>query len=146
MKLTNRLDPHVEYVFRHIPTAVPSEVRNFLSGYGVALDLKKMDYLALDDRNANAEGKSFTGTSHNSEMNSIIGGSRSTFKSDTEQEEQPVDPILSLIFSHPENTSAPDSSVALTTEEFASKSTSHNPKIGSLNFDLLQTLEHKLPK
>ncbi len=57
MKLTNRLDPHVEYVFRHIPPAVPSEARNFLSGYGVALDLKKMDYLALDDRNSNAEGE-----------------------------------------------------------------------------------------
>ncbi|KJA25590.1 glycosyltransferase family 24 protein [Hypholoma sublateritium FD-334 SS-4] len=102
MKLTNRLDPHVEYVFRHVPPAAPSEARNFLSGYGVALDLKKMDYLALDDRNTNTEG-----------------GSRSTSKSDSEQEEEPVDPVLSLIFSHPENTSAPDASVPLTAEEFA---------------------------
>jgi hypothetical protein len=45
---------------RHIP---PSDrglsERNILSGYGVSLDLKKMDYLALDDRyshGGNVEG------------------------------------------------------------------------------------------
>ncbi|OSX61274.1 glycosyltransferase family 24 protein [Postia placenta MAD-698-R-SB12] len=43
--------PHVEYVFRPIPSGNrdPAE-RVYLSGYGVALDMKKMDYLALDDR------------------------------------------------------------------------------------------------
>jgi len=51
MKLVNKLDPHVEYVFRHIPPSEPSASPNFLSAYGVSLDLKKMDYLALDDRN-----------------------------------------------------------------------------------------------
>lgn len=57
LKLTNRLDPHVEYVFRHIPPTAESEGKNYLSGYGVGLDLKKMDYLALDDRNTNSAGK-----------------------------------------------------------------------------------------
>ena len=43
--------PHVEYVFRHIPPPSHNESeRNYLSGYGVALDLKKMEYLAVDDR------------------------------------------------------------------------------------------------
>ena len=51
--LTNRLDPHIEYVFRHIPSQ--AKTRNYLSGYGVALDLKKMDYLALDDRNSHSK-------------------------------------------------------------------------------------------
>ena len=54
--LVNKPDAHVEYVFRHIPPSTPGE-KNYLSGYGVALDLKKMDYLALDDRNLNAAGK-----------------------------------------------------------------------------------------
>lgn len=55
-RLVNKPDPHVQYVFRHIPPSTPGE-KNYLSGYGVALDLKKMDYLALDDRNLNAAGK-----------------------------------------------------------------------------------------
>ncbi|KAI8974783.1 glycosyltransferase family 24 protein [Trametes punicea] len=44
-------NPHVSYIFRPIPPADrdPS-ARTYLSGYGVALDLKKMDYLAVDDR------------------------------------------------------------------------------------------------
>ncbi|PPQ84201.1 hypothetical protein CVT26_012844 [Gymnopilus dilepis] len=52
LKLTNRPDSHVEYVFRHIPPPSASEnkEKNYLSGYGVALDLKKTDYLAVDDR------------------------------------------------------------------------------------------------
>jgi len=55
--LVNKPDTHVEYVFRHIPPSTPSGAKNYLSGYGVALDLKKMDYLALDDRNLNNAGK-----------------------------------------------------------------------------------------
>jgi len=54
--LVNKPDPHVEYVFRHIPPSTIGE-KSYLSGYGVGLDLKKMDYLALDDRNLNAAGK-----------------------------------------------------------------------------------------
>ncbi|KAJ7078310.1 glycosyltransferase family 24 protein [Mycena belliarum] len=51
--LASKPSPSVEYVFRHVPAATDTDARNFLSGYGVSLDLKKMDYLALDDRNAN---------------------------------------------------------------------------------------------
>ena len=43
--------PHVTYIFRPIPPAARDPaIRTHLSGYGVALDLKKMDYLAVDDR------------------------------------------------------------------------------------------------
>ncbi|KAF9478976.1 hypothetical protein BDN70DRAFT_807681 [Pholiota conissans] len=100
LEITTRLDPHVEFVFRHIPPDSSSDSKNYLSGYGVALDLKKMDYLALDDRNAN------TGGAVNSDA-----------KSQNESEEQRIDPVVSLLFAHPENSSAPDSSVSLTTEE-----------------------------
>ncbi len=54
----------VQYVLRHLPPAGFPDVESedvFLSGYGVALDLKKMDYLALDDRR---QGNSFYDTSH----------------------------------------------------------------------------------
>ncbi|KAJ1311851.1 hypothetical protein OPQ81_010312 [Rhizoctonia solani] len=48
------------YVLRYSPpknTIIEGEhSRNTLSGYGVALDLKKMDYLALDDRGLRGKG------------------------------------------------------------------------------------------
>ncbi len=50
----------IEYVLRYIPPKQADDApRSFLSGYGVALDLKKMDYLAVDDRNMNGGGLSF---------------------------------------------------------------------------------------
>ncbi|EKM57416.1 glycosyltransferase family 24 protein [Phanerochaete carnosa HHB-10118-sp] len=44
--------PHIQYILRHIPPTghASDRERAYLSGYGVALDLKKMDYLAMDDR------------------------------------------------------------------------------------------------
>ncbi|KAI0628063.1 glycosyltransferase family 24 protein [Trametes polyzona] len=43
--------PRISYVFRPVPPANrDAAVRTHLSGYGVALDLKKMDYLSVDDR------------------------------------------------------------------------------------------------
>ncbi len=43
--------PQLTYVFRPIPPAGRDpDSRTYLSGYGVALDLKKTDYLAVDDR------------------------------------------------------------------------------------------------
>ncbi|KAI0676218.1 glycosyltransferase family 24 protein [Trametes maxima] len=51
--------PHLTYVFRPVPPADRNaEVRTHLSGYGVALDLKKMDYLAVDDRLQRGSGGS----------------------------------------------------------------------------------------
>ncbi|THH06125.1 hypothetical protein EW145_g4303 [Phellinidium pouzarii] len=52
-KLANAPEPHVEYVFRHVPLdGQATRRKNYLSGYGVALDLKKTDYLAVDDRHS----------------------------------------------------------------------------------------------
>ena len=56
LKIVNKPDPKVEYVFRHIPPTARSNGRSYLSGYGVALDIKKMDYLALDDRHSSSGG------------------------------------------------------------------------------------------
>lgn len=51
--------PRVAYVFRTVPPADRDPaVRTHLSGYGVALDLKKMDYLAVDDRLQGGSGSS----------------------------------------------------------------------------------------
>ncbi|KAF9530297.1 UDP-glucose:glycoprotein glucosyltransferase-domain-containing protein [Crepidotus variabilis] len=97
LKLTNRLDTHVEYVFRHVPPKTASSSRNTLSGYGVSLDLKKTDYLAVDDRNQG------TGNS----------------KSSQEDQGEHVDPVLPLILAHSENTTALDATTPLTSEELA---------------------------
>ncbi|KAH7886870.1 glycosyltransferase family 24 protein [Phlebopus sp. FC_14] len=54
------LEPKVEYVFRWAKGTNQrdeGELSSYLSGYGVALDLKKMDYLVLDDRNQPGNGQ-----------------------------------------------------------------------------------------
>lgn len=45
----NLSTPQLEYVFRPMRSNTIKQDHD-LTGYGVALDLKKMDYLALDDR------------------------------------------------------------------------------------------------
>lgn len=51
--------PRVAYVFRPVPPADRDlAIRTHLTGYGVALDLKKMDYLAVDDRLQGGNGGS----------------------------------------------------------------------------------------
>lgn len=51
MRLSSAPSPRVEYVLRPIPPPNRDQKeKTYLSGYGVAMDLKKMDYLALDDR------------------------------------------------------------------------------------------------
>jgi len=49
----------VEYVFRYIPPRREEKtlMKSYLTGYGVALDLKKTDYLVLDDRHSGGSGK-----------------------------------------------------------------------------------------
>jgi len=57
MESAAKLPPKIQYVFRHVPPPKLTEglpKREYLSGYGVGLDLKKMDYLALDDRRTSA--------------------------------------------------------------------------------------------
>ncbi|KAH7929980.1 glycosyltransferase family 24 protein [Leucogyrophana mollusca] len=47
------LEPKTEYILRWAGGSTASqqgELTSYLTGYGVALDLKKMDYLAVDDR------------------------------------------------------------------------------------------------
>ncbi|TFK19735.1 hypothetical protein FA15DRAFT_759842 [Coprinopsis marcescibilis] len=97
--LASQDDPRVEYVLRHIPPPHRENGRRTnLSGYGVSLDLKKMDYLALDDR--------------------FSGGKRQQSTKDDELEgEELLDPVQALIETFPLDDSAPDASVALTKEE-----------------------------
>ncbi|KAG6876468.1 hypothetical protein C0992_012845 [Termitomyces sp. T32_za158] len=93
----DKRNPHVEYVLRYVPPKRDQRVRNYLSGYGVALNLKKTDYLAIDDRNtrSGANGRDAV------EQETIV----------TE------DPIISLLQSHPENVTAPSTKTTLTEEE-----------------------------
>ncbi|KAH7345399.1 UDP-glucose:glycoprotein glucosyltransferase-domain-containing protein [Rhizoctonia solani] len=53
-------NPGFCYALRYVPpkdaVIAGEHSRNTLSGYGVALDLKKMDYLALDDRGLRGKG------------------------------------------------------------------------------------------
>jgi len=50
LRLSSGTSPMVQYVLRPIPPKGSANEKTYLSGYGVTLDLKKMDYLALDDR------------------------------------------------------------------------------------------------
>ena len=75
--------PHLTYVFRPIPPApVDPAERTYLSGYGVALDLKKMDYLAVDDRLQ-------------------PGGAHHEEDSGTAVQDEEVDPIVTLLQQYP---------------------------------------------
>ncbi|KAF9648458.1 glycosyltransferase family 24 protein [Thelephora ganbajun] len=50
-QLATSKSPRIEYVLRYVtPKERDSEKKATLSGYGIALDLKRTDYLALDDR------------------------------------------------------------------------------------------------
>ncbi|KAF9461692.1 glycosyltransferase family 24 protein, partial [Collybia nuda] len=99
LSLAKKPVPEIEYVFRHIPPQTrDNTVRNHLSGYGVALDLKKTDYLAIDDRN----------------------GHKVTKEDDAREDEDlesDIDPILELIHSHPENATAPSAKTPLSEGE-----------------------------
>ncbi|KAG6885729.1 hypothetical protein C0993_010556 [Termitomyces sp. T159_Od127] len=124
LSLADKPDPHVEYVLRYVPPKRDQRVRNYLSGYGVSLNLKKTDYLAIDDRTQSR----FSGAN-----------GRGT----VEQEETLVtkDPILALIQNHPENITAPSAKTPLTVEECLNLS----PKAIQLIADSstpMQTLKH----
>ncbi|KAH8825012.1 UDP-glucose:glycoprotein glucosyltransferase-domain-containing protein [Flagelloscypha sp. PMI_526] len=91
--------PYVEYIVRPTPPRhTEDSPRNYLSGYGVSLDLKKTDYLAVDDRNTRQE---------------VLNKN-----SNAEQQDEPlVDVVLDLLETFPINEEAPDASVPLTPEE-----------------------------
>ncbi|KAI9428853.1 UDP-glucose:glycoprotein glucosyltransferase-domain-containing protein [Lactarius indigo] len=50
LRLSSGPTPRVKYILRPVPLDGVVRERSYLSGYGVTLDLKKMDYLALNDR------------------------------------------------------------------------------------------------
>jgi len=55
-RLATSAPPRIEYVLRYVtPKGRDFEKKAILSGYGVVLDLKKTDYLALDDRHLGKE-------------------------------------------------------------------------------------------
>ncbi|KAI0715904.1 glycosyltransferase family 24 protein [Cerioporus squamosus] len=89
--------PHLTYVFRPIPAADRDPaVRTYLSGYGVALDLKKTDYLAVDDR--------------------LQGGAGAADDSTAAAQAEEVDPIVTLLQQYPVDDSV-DVTLPLTEHE-----------------------------
>ncbi|EKM75357.1 hypothetical protein AGABI1DRAFT_46617 [Agaricus bisporus var. burnettii JB137-S8] len=92
----NKPEPRIQYVLRHVPPQGPRSKLNYLSGYGVSLDLKKMDYLAIDDR-------------YSSEKHSQV---------DDKDSSRNMDDVFSLIQAHPENETLIDAKATLTEEEF----------------------------
>ncbi|TFK82573.1 glycosyltransferase family 24 protein [Polyporus arcularius HHB13444] len=89
--------PHLMYVFRPIPSAHRDPaVKTYLSGYGVALDLKKTDYLAVDDR--------------------LQGGAGTADDSNAAVQTEEVDPIVTLLQQYPVDESV-DVTLPLTEEE-----------------------------
>lgn len=122
LKIVNKPDPQVEYVFRHIPPTARSNGRSYLSGYGVALDIKKMDYLALDDRHSSSGGRTLIIISSYAISDIFLIETATTgSESVVRGQEQQEDPVLPLILSHPENNTAPDASVPLSPEEISGK-------------------------
>lgn len=101
-QLAKREDHPIKYVYRHLPP-LSSESPNpaYLTGYGVGLDLKKMDYLALDDRRTRGAA-------------SNKAGNAQKVMSDQEEVTPEEDPILSLL---PEATTPVDLGKPLTNEE-----------------------------
>ena len=97
-----RTAPSITYVFRPIPSVTRDPThRAYLSGYGVALDLKKMDYLAVDDR--------------------LQAGSAKQDSSKGTVQTEEVDPIVALLQQYPMDESV-DVTLPLTDEELLGKS------------------------
>ena len=89
--------PHVTYVFRLIPPVENSnQQRTYLAGYGVALDLKKTDYLAVDDR-----------------LKGGLGNEEATGDAVNAEE---IDPVVALLQQYPVDESV-DVTLPLTEEE-----------------------------
>ncbi|THH10819.1 hypothetical protein EW146_g8252 [Bondarzewia mesenterica] len=102
MRMSSSPAPKIEYIFRPIPPTSRGNARTSLSGYGVTLDLKKMDYLALDDRHTSAGGSS----AEDDELSENL-----------ESAAEP-DPVISLLNQHPLKT-AHEASEPLTEDELA---------------------------
>jgi UDP-glucose:glycoprotein glucosyltransferase len=111
-------------VLRYIPpvtrtrpsdTTIGSVGGNYLSGYGVALDMKKMDYLAVDDRHASSTGSYHPNESRLTRIYLFILTATKAGKGANVDEDS--DPIIKLIFSFPENPNAPALHTPLSEDE-----------------------------
>ncbi|KAF8587209.1 glycosyltransferase family 24 protein [Ramaria rubella] len=79
--LSKENPPRLQYIYRHIPPNDEGAGPSHLSGYGVTLDLKKMDYLALDDRRhsrrsvhtTSTNNKSSNGEQDSGEVTDLLG-------------------------------------------------------------------------
>ncbi|KAI0266194.1 UDP-glucose:glycoprotein glucosyltransferase-domain-containing protein [Gloeopeniophorella convolvens] len=102
LRLSIKPVPGVQYIFRPIPPKAASSEKSHLSGYGVTLDLKKMDYLALDDRR-----------SHRRDSDS-----EDVQTAREDEAEADLDYVLPLLEEYPLNATS-DASEPLTAEEIA---------------------------
>ncbi|KAF8524348.1 UDP-glucose:Glycoprotein glucosyltransferase-domain-containing protein [Hysterangium stoloniferum] len=115
--LSKETPPRLRYIFRYLPSENGQVAQSYLAGYGVTLDLKKMDYLALDDRKP---------------------GSKPTTALESEDEQEvEVDNILSF----PDDLRDVDLVTALTGEEISSIPVKATQLIMS-SPDPLQALTH----
>ncbi|KAH8978341.1 UDP-glucose:glycoprotein glucosyltransferase-domain-containing protein [Lactarius akahatsu] len=124
LRLSSAPTPRVQYILRPIPPDGVVRERGYLSGYGVTLDLKKMDYLALDDRGSHSR-------------NLASEDAQTVHADDAEAD---LDSVILLLEQHPLNTTL-DVGEPLTKDEIA--------QIGILATQLvsesptpLQTLKH----
>ncbi|KAK0458728.1 UDP-glucose:glycoprotein glucosyltransferase-domain-containing protein, partial [Desarmillaria tabescens] len=127
--LSHASSNNIEYIFRYIPPKQADDApRSFLSGYGVALDLKKMDYLAVDDRNMNG------GAGAADDISEEIG--------------KRIDAVASLIEAYPENTTAPETTVPLTEVEILELSLKASQIIAESSepLDTLRIISQDFPK
>lgn len=118
-KASNGDGPQLEYVFRHAPPSghASSEDRTYLSGYGVALDLKKMEYLAVDDRR---QGTAYPNNTPSPADHHTTGSSAGSVDSeDTSASTYDTDPITTLLHQYPEDPAA-DYTTPLTEDELFS--------------------------
>ncbi|KAF4586958.1 hypothetical protein EYR40_010976 [Pleurotus pulmonarius] len=117
--LSNRAEPHVEYILRYVPPAGREGTqRNYLSGYGVALDLKKTDYLVVDDRQA--------------------AQSRDGSQGDQKSGEDAVDLVMNLIETFEDKGDAPSVASALSEEEIAGMSNILSSEVSEMTDCLIE--------
>jgi UDP-glucose:glycoprotein glucosyltransferase len=122
--LAKRAVPPVEYVFRHIPPPSQGDgsERNYLSGYGVALDLKKMEYLAVDDRYTSKQGWCDWSPPIEIVKSNFVTVADSAEHAATTNEEADspeIDPIVALLKAYPESETFTDPSMPLTPSDIA---------------------------
>lgn len=101
--------PRLEYVVRHVPPPGHTDAnrRTHLTGYGVALDLKTTDYLALDDRRQCKYSSFYTQSCRlRADCSLIASSTDSTAHDDRKSTTSSTDPILALLAQYPPATAS----------------------------------------